>query len=233
MMAMTTKKYKAIAFVAHMCAILLIACSLAFLIVSMKYRKLFLIEARLRLNYLTLQLIFNIHLILNIVMGLFGLVGIISKIGIFMSAFTFTCAISICFTAIYGVIIFMGYENNFETQRSALDEFESTARSIESLISTLFAEEGRKALETSLHGVMWAYYVLGTVSVALYGILMVCNLIGKRICNENDDASYIPAIKEANKVGLSSGSLRVRRVINASASPRDGINEFDSIPIEI
>lgn len=159
--------------------------------------------------------------VISIILALFASCCVSSKIRLYMRIFLFFSTGVICIMTAFVIFVYMFYFSIFTEN---YEYYVNGSRSPGGAWSTIQLSlkcrninytEITKSVEFYTERCVRVYIVLALLSIAFSIILLLLAKAASK-CKIQEDAVYVPPIKECVGVGFSSASLRVKRVIEAN-----------------
>lgn len=208
-----TTSYRTYSLLNHLCTLMLIGTSLILLIFRLYFRKFNLVEMQLNLGYFALNFFYLLTPLTNIIITLFAAFGLHAKIKTYMNLYVFlvTFNISIMFTSL--LFLFLFYNDAFN---GAYSSQTSTSMSVALLIRSSFECQPAGSItcddiiQHTKDRVYFVYLFLTFLSL----IISFINLIVIKSASKGEIEKGIPRkpdIKECDRIGFQSESLRRRR----------------------
>lgn len=219
---MSTNKFKAIRVLVQMFTLLLLITNILLLAVRCFFYRFMSVDEKLSgKSMFYLSLFYVTTGIINMILSFFGACCINSKIKFYMKMFLFCDFIVICFMAVsllyLGVFYTLSFDQNYAKSIFRTSNIYYYMRAVLDCSDFGENQQGlscwelvKKTREDSLH----IYFIL--TSLSLFFSVIIFILI--KICLRSkikEPTQVVPRIKECTKVGFSSASLRVRRIIEA------------------
>ncbi len=167
-------------------------------------------------NVFSLEFFYTFTSTLGIMLSFFGACCVNSKIKLYMRVFLVCNFLALCFMTAAIFIVQVIYPNMF--QHTYIDLIANSSRS-RSLVEFTFnchqggANKCQEVVTTYKIRCVRAYVGFTSVSTLLTFLLFFLVRMGSH-AQINKDKIKIPTLKECGKVGFSSASLRVKRVID-------------------
>ncbi|KCZ81042.1 hypothetical protein H312_01528 [Anncaliia algerae PRA339] len=224
-----TKTYKTCSVLCHLLTIFLLGTNVLLLFFKFYFRKFILIEELLDLGYVSLSFFYFTTAIINIIITLFAAFGIHAKIKPYMSLYVTLACINLAYMLAVVIYLLIFYGDSFNSAYSAQS---SSSLKVSLLIKSTFQCQpaGKVTCDDIIQSVLRRSFFIYIFLTGMSILITTINIILIKIALTNKIEDYTqknPEVKECDKVGLQSSSLRIKRPI-----PETDMKDIETKTIE-